>query len=128
MVFIDIGGVIGGMVASMLSGSLYAELQRSVYELEASDRLRKEAEQMCRGLLKAHRGYQAQLRTVFGAFFDDKEKQLQSSFDEISAALVSGRSIHTGLEKLAASFGGALTFASTDEFEKHLISGRPLVI
>lgn len=123
-----VGGVIGGMVASMLSGSLYSELQRSVRALEESDRLRSETEEMCRSLLEAHRGYQARLSSVFSEFFEDKETQLQSSFEEISSALVSGRSIHGGLEKLAATFGCELMFDTNEKFEKHLRLGQPLVI
>jgi len=123
-----VGSVIGGMVASMLSGSLYAELQRSVLALEESDRLRRETDEMCRALVEAHRGYQAQLSTVFGAFFEDKERQLRLSFEEISLALMSGRSIHGGLEKLAVTFECDLTFTGNDVFEEHLRSGKPLII
>lgn len=123
-----VGGVIGGMVASMLSGSLYSELQRSVRALEESDRLRGETEKMCRLLLESHRSYQTQLRFFFGAFFEKKEAQLQSSFEKISLALVSGGSIQDGLESLAMTLGCELPFVSNQAFEMHLGSGQPLVI
>lgn len=123
-----IGGMIGGMTASMLSGSLYAELQRSIQSLHESDQLRKQTEAMCQFLLEQHRRYQQELNATFEAFFAEKRTQLQSGFDEIATALTQGRSIHTGLEKLASSLGKELAFSSSDAFVQHLRGGKALEI
>ena len=120
--------MIGGMVSSMLSGSLYAELQQSVSSLQASDQLRKETEEMCSALIDIHHSYQQELNAIFSAFFIQKREEVQSSFDLISAALISGDSIHSGLEKLAQSLGKGLQFSDPDSFTQHLRSGSTLVI
>ncbi|QZA82250.1 hypothetical protein [Deefgea piscis] len=121
-----VGSFIGGMAASLLSGSMYAALQKSVQDMQLSDENRKNVEAACAKLIMMHIAYRHDMHLLFDEFFQEKQAQLKWAFDKIADASANGESIHEGLAGVANAFGKELAFESTQSLRLHLQSKEAL--
>lgn len=121
-----VGGVIGGMTASILSGSLYHELKKSVNDTKLSNEQRVAVKAYCEKLIIQEREYREQMMSIYDSYFDRKELDISKGFEDISIAIQNGEDITDGLKLVANAFNAEIEFNNLDEFKKHIKGNRTL--
>lgn len=121
-----VGGVIGGMAASMISGAAYAELKKSIADVEMSNQNREIIKKMCEELIIQERENREYAMSIYDAYFDNQELEIRNGFQSIGMAIRNGENINSGLAMVASAFDLQLKFENISDFENHIRSGKTL--
>ena len=118
------GGIIGGMLCSIVVNSMFGQLQRAVAETKLSNQQRDFIRAYCEILKEQELTYRRDMEIIFNRFFEEKERDFIIGFNQINDSLEKGEEITQGLNTIADSMGVSLAFESVDEFRGHLKSGK----
>ena len=120
-----IGGVIGSLVGSALTGGLIRNIQEALQrkELEHQERMRLIAE--CEEAVRQEKAFRAELEQRLSQYFREYKTFFYDTISGMQEAFISGDAdgIISGANAITRKLGGKVQYETVEEYRRHLLSG-----
>ncbi|WP_353218965.1 hypothetical protein [Salinisphaera sp. S4-8] len=125
-----VGAVIGGMVGYSLSSMFYRSAAHALREARESETQYLALKQFCEESRRQLDAEKRRVETVLRAQIDLRKANVQTLFDGLEQALESGNvdAFCQRLNQFASGLGHEVAYASKEEFDSAMLSGRPISI